>query len=232
MRRVGEYPLWIGTARDARDLRAVLDAGIEAIVDLAMDEPPIAQLTRELVYLRFPLLDGEGNPPWLLRLAVDSVERLIRERTQTLVACSAGMSRSPAITAMALAKATGRSAWIIMDRWGSGAPMDVSKGLWTSIQQRMVGVTKIDRTQAVEIAKLFLASDGYYRLVASADTEPRIPGTRAAEFVGCWLNDDGSPTWSVAFHKQLPEGIECEEPDGPTVLVDAETGEARFFMTL
>ena len=29
MRRVGEYPLWIGNARDARDIRAVLDAGLQ-----------------------------------------------------------------------------------------------------------------------------------------------------------------------------------------------------------
>ena len=94
MRQVGEYPLWIGTARDARDIRAVLDADIEAVVDLAMEEPPVA-LTRELVYLRFPLLDGEGNPVWLLRSAVVAVSQLIAARVPTLVACSAGMSRSP-----------------------------------------------------------------------------------------------------------------------------------------
>ena len=107
MRQVGEYPLWIGTARDARDIRAVLDADIEAVVDLAMEEPPVA-LTRELIYLRFPLLDGEGNPVWLLRSAVVAVSQLIAARVPTLVACSAGMSRSPCLVASAIAMAEGR----------------------------------------------------------------------------------------------------------------------------
>jgi hypothetical protein len=48
MRRVADLPLWIGTAWDARDIRGVLDAGIEAVVDLAAEEPP-AQPTRDLV---------------------------------------------------------------------------------------------------------------------------------------------------------------------------------------
>ena len=67
------FPLWIGTARDARDIKGVLDAGIEAIVDLAMMNEPVTP-TRELVYLRFPLVDGGGNPPWLICAAVLAVE--------------------------------------------------------------------------------------------------------------------------------------------------------------
>ena len=98
MRQVEGYPLWIGTARDARDLRGVLDAGIEAIVDLAaMDEP--VQPTRELVYLRFPLADGAENPPWLITAAVQAVSGLVRLGTPTLVACDGGMSRSIVIAA-------------------------------------------------------------------------------------------------------------------------------------
>jgi hypothetical protein len=60
MRQIEELSLWIGTARDARDIKTVLDLGIETIVDLALEEPPIHP-TRELVYLRFPLLDGTGE---------------------------------------------------------------------------------------------------------------------------------------------------------------------------
>lgn len=103
MRRVADLPLWIGNARDARDIRGVLDAGIEAVVDLAMDEPPV-QPTRELVYLRFPIVDGSGNPRWLLRAAVEVVVGLLRDEVPTLIACSAGASRSPAVAAVALAK--------------------------------------------------------------------------------------------------------------------------------
>ena len=41
MRRIEGYPLWVGTARDARDIGGVLDAGIEAVVDLALPCEPV-----------------------------------------------------------------------------------------------------------------------------------------------------------------------------------------------
>src|SRR5262245_56255763 len=105
MRRIEGFPLWIGTARDARDIRGVLDAGIEAIVDLALMCEPVAP-TRELMCLGFRLVDGEGSPPWLICTAVHSVEGLVRLGVPTLVACDGGMSRSPVIAASALALAT------------------------------------------------------------------------------------------------------------------------------
>ena len=129
MRQVADLPLWIGTARDARDIRGVLDLGIEAVVDLAMDEPPIPT-TRELVYLRFPLVDGEGNPPWLLRLAVDAVIGLLTAGVSTLVACSAGASRSPAVAAMAMAKWQRIRPQEALTRIGHG---DVSPALWREV---------------------------------------------------------------------------------------------------
>ena len=101
MRQVGNYPLWVGTARDARDIKGVLSAGIQAVVDLAAEEPPVAP-TRELVYVRYPLVDGNGNEPKLLRAALGGVVALIRQRIPTLIACGAGMSRAPAVAAVAL----------------------------------------------------------------------------------------------------------------------------------
>lgn len=129
MRRVAELPLWIGTARDARDIRGVLDLGIEAVIDLAMDEPPVPT-TRQLVYLRFPLVDGEGNPAWLLRLAVDAVAGLLMAGVPTLVACSAGASRSPVIAAVAIAKWEGIRPEEALTRIGHG---DVSPALWREV---------------------------------------------------------------------------------------------------
>ena len=126
MRRVGEYPLWIGTARDARDLRAVLDAGIEAVIDLAVNEPP-AVLTRELAYLRFPLLDGPGNPPGLVRAAVAALAELVRSRTPTLVACGFGLSRSPCVVAAAVAAVEGRTLASVLPTLPG--PCDVSPGM-------------------------------------------------------------------------------------------------------
>jgi protein-tyrosine phosphatase len=109
MRPVAGFPLWIGHVGDVRDLRTLLSAGILAVIDLALNEPPV-RLSRELVYCRFPLIDGAGNPPWLLHAAVDCVAHFLRSGTPTLVYCGAGMSRSPCIAAAAIAAIRGCSA--------------------------------------------------------------------------------------------------------------------------
>jgi hypothetical protein len=63
VRQIAGYSLWLGNIADACHLNAVLAADITAIVDLALNEPP-AKVTREVAYLRFPLVDGAGYPPW------------------------------------------------------------------------------------------------------------------------------------------------------------------------
>lgn len=60
MRIIDQTQLFIGHAGDIRDLGVLHAAGIEIIVDLAAEEPP-AVLSRDLVYCRFPLLDGGDN---------------------------------------------------------------------------------------------------------------------------------------------------------------------------
>jgi hypothetical protein len=106
MRQVGNYPLWIGTARDARDVRTVLSEGIHAIVDLAGEELPV-QTSRDLIYLRFPIVDGDGNDQKALRSLMAAVTALIRERVPTLVACRLGISRSPTVAAVAFGSVYG-----------------------------------------------------------------------------------------------------------------------------
>jgi hypothetical protein len=132
VRQITPYPLWIGHAGEARDLPAVLAAGFAALVDLAVDEPPVA-VTRELVYCRFPLVDGPDNPPWLLRLAVESVAHLIRTRTPTLVCCGAGMSRAPTIAAAALSIVEGTQADGCLARVTQAHRGFVSPHLWRDI---------------------------------------------------------------------------------------------------
>ena len=132
MRQVPNCPLWIGTARDARDVRRVLEAGIEAVVDLAVEELP-ATLTRELVYLRFPLIDGGGNPPWVLTAAGNAVAGLLRQLVPTLVACGAGMSRSPAVVALGVCLATGRDVETVLSEVQSGVASDVHPALWNDV---------------------------------------------------------------------------------------------------
>ena len=94
--------LWIGNAIDARNPRKLLDAGIGAVVDLAYEESP-AQLPRQMTYCRFPLNDGGGNDPRLVIQALQTTLRLLQNKIPTLIACSAGMSRSPTMAAFAMA---------------------------------------------------------------------------------------------------------------------------------
>lgn len=224
MRQIDGYPLWLGTARDARDLRAVLDAGIEAVVDLAMEELPVPP-SRELVYLRFPLADGFGNPPWLLRAAVDAVAGLVREGAWTLVACGGGVSRSPAVAAFALAKHESGAADKVLDRMTADAPLDVSPGLWVSLRIRSEGVTRVGQPDAMRIAEAFLAGCGF-RVVPSLSGYPWHERPRLCALDSCHLIDTGRPGWSVLFKSQRPNG--AGHVDGPVVLVDAETGTAEF----
>jgi protein-tyrosine phosphatase len=95
--------LWIGHHADAVGLTRSNPHGIEAIVDLAANEPPIP-VHRDTIYCRIPLIDGGENGSAILQLAIDSVEHLIRAGIPTLVCCSGGMSRSPAIAAAALSR--------------------------------------------------------------------------------------------------------------------------------
>jgi hypothetical protein len=136
MRRIEGYPLWIGTARDARAIKEVLDAGIEAVVDLAMLCEPVKP-PRELVYLRFPMVDGGGNPPWLIRAAVQAVEGLVRLGVPTLVACDGGMSRS-----VALWSPTGSSPDEVLRRITEGGPADVHPALWADVKRYVFTVTE------------------------------------------------------------------------------------------
>lgn len=124
--------LWIGNAMEARDLRSLLDLGIVAVVDLAIEEMP-PSVVRELVYCRFPLIDGASNPPERLRLAVETVASLIRSGTSTFVFCGAGMSRSPAITAAALAVVERADPNFVLQRIVAGYPHDVTPTLWQEV---------------------------------------------------------------------------------------------------
>jgi hypothetical protein len=133
MRQVRGYPLWLGHVGDVRDLRAVLSTGILAVVDLALNEPP-ATVTRELVYCRFPLLDGSGNAPWLLRAAVETVAGLLRSKTPTLLFCGAGVSRTPIIAAAAIAHLRSCSLTEAVSVVAQSGPADLSAGLLAEVQ--------------------------------------------------------------------------------------------------
>ncbi len=101
-------------------------------MDLA-DNEPMAVLPRDLIHCRFPIFDGGDNERWLLRLAIETVAQLLRANIPTLVACSAGMSRSPSIAAAALALVTRQSPSEALIQCVGTAAADVSPLLWRDV---------------------------------------------------------------------------------------------------
>ena len=133
MREIEPGRLWIANAVEARDLRRVLDLGVEAIVDLAMQEPPLT-VTREMIYLRIPIVDGGGNDQRRLTGAIEAIVNLLRREIPTLVTCSAGMSRSPAIVAAALSLLQNRRPDEVLAWIAARMPHDISPLLWRDVQ--------------------------------------------------------------------------------------------------
>jgi hypothetical protein len=138
MRQVVGRKLWLGHAGDLRDPRALLAAGVEAIVELA-DSEQLAILPRELVRCRFPLSDGGINPPWLLRLASESVAALLRAGVLTLVCCACGLSRSVCIAASGIAVAEGRRLDESLSAVVGSGPADVSPRLLAQLRDALRG---------------------------------------------------------------------------------------------
>ena len=133
MRAINPGLLWIGNALDAREVRAVLGLGVRAVIDLAANELPI-QYPRDIAY-RFPLTDGLGNNEAMLRSAISVAAEFLQSRVPTLVACSAGMSRSPAIVAAAVARVEKAEPDDVLLRIASTGPHDVAPGLWSEIKR-------------------------------------------------------------------------------------------------
>jgi hypothetical protein len=138
MQEVVPQILWIGNAREARDVSAALGLGIVAVVDLAIEEPPIV-FPRDIVYCRIPLVDGAGNSSALLKAAVETIATLIQARVSTLVACSGGMSPSPAIAAAALARAQRVDPRQTLAQVAASGPHDVSAAFWADLTGACAG---------------------------------------------------------------------------------------------
>jgi protein-tyrosine phosphatase len=106
MNQILPYLLRVGHNVDGENFKVLFDEGIQAVVQLAWEEMPLL-LPRELMLYRIPLIDGPGNRPESLRLAIATVALLLREQVSTLVCCGAGVSRAPALTAAGIARFTG-----------------------------------------------------------------------------------------------------------------------------
>ena len=134
MREVLVDRLWTANAREARDTQLLFSLDISAVVDLAYEEP-LAQLPRQLVYCRFPIVDGPGNDLSLLRLALLTTVELIKTDARTVVACSAGMSRSPTIAICALAIHLRKRPEALLAEMNADSALELHGELWTTVSQ-------------------------------------------------------------------------------------------------
>ena len=139
MQAVGDGSLWIGNTTDLRKPAALYEAGVAAVVDLAYEAAPTV-LPRDLIYARFPLIDGEGNERHLLQAAIQTVAMLLRLKIPMLVACGAGMSRSPAVAAVATACVFGGSPEVRLAELATEIAHDVSPAFWHELREAMRGL--------------------------------------------------------------------------------------------
>jgi protein-tyrosine phosphatase len=86
-----------------------------------------------VVYCRLPLVDGAGNSPAVVKAALETTANLVRGAVPTLVTCGGGMSRSPAIVAVALARLEDASPQESLERVAAGGPHDVSAAFWRDV---------------------------------------------------------------------------------------------------
>jgi protein-tyrosine phosphatase len=107
MNQIHPYLLRVGHAGDTQHVETLFAQGVRAVVQAAWEDPPVL-LPRDLIYCRFPLVDGPGNRPDTVRLAVDTIVQLLREQVSVLVCCGSGMSRAPALAAAALSRFSGK----------------------------------------------------------------------------------------------------------------------------
>ena len=134
MRQISAHLLWLGNAGDDRDCQRLLDTGIQAVVQLAAEES-VLDLPRDLVYCRFPLVDGPGNDWKRLQLAITTVANLLEKKVPTLVVCGAGLSRSPVIAAAAIALVFQQPADECLKQVAEHFPADVAPALWDEVKR-------------------------------------------------------------------------------------------------
>ena len=124
--------LWLGHALDIREPGPLIDTGITAVIDVAYEELP-ALLPRQLIYCRFPLNDGGGNDATVLLQAVQTLVDLLANGTRTIIACSAGMSRSPTVAAHSLAFHLSEQPENVISRIAEIKSLELKPELWNDV---------------------------------------------------------------------------------------------------
>ena len=112
-------------------------------MQVATEETPLSP-PRELMYHRFPLVDGSGNSPSVLMLAVELVASLVRLRVPTLVCCGMGLSRSPAVAAAALAIVRREPPDEVLRMLATYHAVDVSPAFWGEVRAVLTGFEALE----------------------------------------------------------------------------------------
>ncbi|WP_338741925.1 dual specificity protein phosphatase [Haloplanus salilacus] len=112
--------LHVGDRAAARDVEALSDAGITAVLRLTHGTPPA--YPDSLTVVSRPLVDGPRNDLSNFRAAVDRLTALLDADETVLVHCSAGSSRSVAVAVAALARRNGTDVETALDRLQSAHP--------------------------------------------------------------------------------------------------------------
>jgi hypothetical protein len=134
MREILPGKLWIGDGGDLLEAGRLERAGIRALIHVALEER-LPQLSRELLYCHFPLVDGAPNDAALVDLALQTAAGLIRREIPTLICCSGGMSRTPCIAAGALAIAKEIDPTECLTLIARDQPHDISPALWSLVTE-------------------------------------------------------------------------------------------------
>lgn len=139
MNQVLPHGLWLGHARHGENFQDIFAAGIRAVVYLSAEEAPVVG-PRELITCRFPLLDGAGNRSELIFLAMSTVATLLKLHVPTLVCCSMGISRAPAIAAAGLALLHSLPPEECLKRVVEHHTTDISPGFWNEVVGVLAGL--------------------------------------------------------------------------------------------
>ena len=95
----------IGDHAEARDAGLLSRQGIRSVLSLDGSlTPNDAEGLGVAAVVAFDLIDGDGNAPGALGLAVSALEGLLRAHAPVLVHCHAGRSRSVVVVAGFLAR--------------------------------------------------------------------------------------------------------------------------------
>lgn len=132
MNQLSPLNLWVGNANDCRDLAVISNHEIQHVVQLAIEEA-IPPLPREVNLIRIPLTDSNDNEPFALQFAIKTVGELLQSQRRILICCSAGLSRSPATAACAIAFAQEKHPDECLSDISKLIRTDVSPGLWKDL---------------------------------------------------------------------------------------------------